>query len=290
MALSKEYTMAVNFPVSYVNLPEDKVIANHLPEIINIEIRSSGFNLMMYKLKRRRETILIDIHGSKPLRSKNNFYLYTGDELDKITAQFSNHIRVLEISPDTIFLNFNKKVTKRVPVKANITLYFDHQYQQTDSIQLTPAFIDISGAADVVDKIDHVETVPVNFKNVSKPLTLKLNILISPDIKQVELSQSTVQATINVTKFTEASIELPVEVENLPDGYGLKTFPDKVVIKYNVAFNDYGKINALQFRAVVDYEKIESGNNKLKVHLVKSPAEIRSVKLNPEKVEYIIRK
>jgi len=76
----------------------------------------------------------------------------------------------------------------------------------------------------------------------------------------------------------------------LPAGYGLKTFPDKVSVKYNVAFNDYGKINALQFRAVVDYEKIEPGNNNLKVHLVKYPLEVRSIKLNPEKVEYIIRK
>jgi len=290
MSLSKEYTITANFPVNYVNLPEDKVIANQLPRTFDIEIKSSGFNLMMYKFKRHRETLLINIQGAKPLRSKNNFYLNTASTIDKIAAQFNSQIRVLKIVPDTLFFNFNKKVTKAVPVKANIAISCDHQYQQTDSIKLTPTFIKISGAADIINKIDYVETVPVNFKNVDKPLSLKLNILTTQALKQVDLSQTTVKATVNVKKYTEASIELPVEVENLPAGFGLKTFPDKITVKYNVAFDDYGKINALQFRAVVDYAKIESGNNKLKVHLVQFPQEVRSIKINPEKIEYIIRK
>jgi len=206
MALTKEYGMAVNFPVTYVNLPKDKVIANQLPEMVNIEIRSSGFNLMMYKLRRHRKAILIDVQGAKPLRSKNHFYLSTHSSIAKITEQFNNHIKVMRINPDTIFFNFNKKVTKTVPVKANVTLNFDSQYQQTDSIQLRPAFIDISGAADIINKIDHVETVPANFKNIDKPLSLKLTILRSSGLKQVELSQSAVLAVVNFKKNTEAGI------------------------------------------------------------------------------------
>lgn len=290
MTLSKEYTITLSFPVDYINLPQDKVIANVLPKTIDMEIHSTGFNLLKYKFKQRRETIRIDVNDAKPLRIKNHYYLYTGSRTDKITEQFSSQVKVSRVIPDTLFFNFNKKITKTVPVKANLTISFDNHYQQTDTIRLNPDHIDISGAADVVDKVSYVETVPMVLKNVAASRTFKLAVFISPDLKLVDLSQPVVQATLNVTKYTEAVIELPVEVENLPAGYSLKIFPDKISVKYNVAFNDYGNISPLQFRAVVDYTKIEPGNNKLKVRLAKFPPEIRAIKLSVEKVEYIIKK
>src|ERR1043165_1817825 len=54
MALSKDYKISASFPVDYVNFPEDKLIANHLPETIDLQLHSSGFNLMMYKLRQKR--------------------------------------------------------------------------------------------------------------------------------------------------------------------------------------------------------------------------------------------
>ncbi len=290
MSLSKEYSIVVNFPVKYINFPADKVIANHLPENIDIEIESTGFNLLVYKFKRQNEEILMDIKDSKPLALKNHFYLLGNSRIDKITSQFSDDIRILRVYPDTVFLNFNKKLTKRVPVKSNMKINFQNQFQQRDSIILTPSSIDISGAADVLDKINSVETAPVELNNVNKSVSMKLNILQNKELKFVELSQQKVQATVNVTKYTEANIDLQIEVVNLPLGFGLKTFPDKINVKYNVAFDNYEKITTASFRAIVDYKKIETGSNKLKVILVKFPSEIKAIKINPERVEYIIKK
>ena len=290
MSLSKDYSITVSFPVSYINLPKDKVLSNSLPESIDIEIKSSGLNLLKYKFKRQKDTVLIDIKDARSLSSRNHYYLLTNSKTDKITNQFNNEIRILKIEPDSILLNFNKKISKRIPVVAKLNLSFESQYQQSDSIKLTPSFITISGASDIIEKINEVVTVPMNIKNINSSVSVKLAIATSEDLKFVECSQSTIQAQINVTKFTEGNIELPIEVDNLPAGFGLKTFPDKISVKYIVAFENYEKINSLQFRAVVDYKKIESGNNKLKVQIVKSPSEVHSIKVSPEKVEYIIRK
>jgi YbbR domain-containing protein len=290
LELSKEYTIELKFPVSYINSPADKVIANPLPATIDIEITSRGFNLLIYKLKHTKEAVLIDLKDAKAMSEKNQYYLSTNSRIDKLTSQFSNDTKVLKVYPDTIFLNFNKKITKRVPVKANLKLAFDNNFQQTDSIKLIPDSIRISGAADVVDKINYVTTEPMQLKSVHDSLSLKLSILKSNNLKFVDVLQPTVQAIVNVAKYTEGSIELPIEIENLPLNYSLKIFPDKVVVKYQVAFQNYEKIESIQFRAVVDYAKIERGSTKLKVQLLKYPAEVRSVRIHPEKVEYIIRK
>ena len=290
MSLSKEYSISISFPVKYINLPSDKLIANHLPEAIDIEIRSSGFNLLMYKVKQHRETVLIDINDAKSTSTKNKYYINCNGRLDKITGQFNSSIKVDRVNPDTVFNNYNKKMTKQVFVKANLQIDFEEQYQQADSILIEPNIIDVSGTAEDLARINFVETVPVNLNKVNKDLSLKLELLKPPLSKQIEFSHSSVQVKVNITKFTEGMLELPVLVENLPHGLNLKTFPDKVSVKYQVAYTDYGKINAADFKVVVDYSKIESGSNKLKVQLVKSPMNVRSIKLSNEKVEYIIRK
>ena len=290
MSLSKQYSIELSFPVSYINLPSDKVVANHLPETIDLEIKSNGFNLLFYKLKQKSETVVIDIKDVRAMSVKNNFYLLTNSRIDKITGQFRNDIKILKIYPDTLYFNFNKKIIRTVPVKSNVKIYLDKGNQKTDSIRLNPSFVRISGAIDLVEKIAYVETEPYVLKNNSDSLSVRLNILRTPILKLVDITPLTVQATIHITKYTEASIELPIEVENLPRGYGLKIFPDKVTVQYNVAFQNYDKINAMQFRAVVNYSKIEAGSNKLKIQLQKYPLEIKAVKMNPEKVEYIIKK
>ncbi len=290
MSLSKQYSISVTFPVKYINLPKDKLIVNQLPEIIDIEIKSSGFNLIIYKLKQHRETVLLDIKDAKATAVRNSYYINCNNRLDKITSQFNNAIKVVHINPDTVFINYNKKISKMVPVKVNVNVEFAEQYQQTDSMQIEPKSIEITGTQEVLSSISFVETAPYNLKSQENTILMDLKLVKSPAMKQVDFSHSSVKLKINVTKYTEAVVELPVEVENLPNGLNLKTFPDKITVKYQVAFNDYGKINPSDFKIAVDYSKIEQGSNKLKVQLVKSPAKVRSVKLSNERVEFIIRK
>lgn len=290
MSLSKEYTISISFPVQYVNLPSDKLIANKLPETMDVEIKSTGFQLLLYKLKQNRETILIDIKGAKPLPAKNNYYINFNERLDKITGQFQNSIKIIRVLPDTLIVNYNKKITKRVPVKVNVNIKFKEQYQQVGNTLVEPEFVIISGAYDVLSKIHYVETVPMELKKVAAPVSLKLDILKYTQYKQVEYTPKTVYAKINVKKFTEGALELPIIVENLPPGFHLKIFPDKVLAKYQVAFDDYKKVNISDFKVAVDYSKIEPGSNKLKIQLLKKSSLVHSVKLNKEKVEFIIRK
>jgi hypothetical protein len=227
---------------------------------------------------------------ARSMNYKNVYYLLSNSRMDKIRTQFSNEIHILKVNPDTIFINFNKKVSRQVPVKYNLSLVFNKQFNLTDSVTIQPQFITVSAEADVINKIDSLETQRITLKNLSNSTIVNLPIIKTPQLKHVEFSQSFVKAVVNVTKYTEASLELPVEVENLPVGYSFKAFPDKVIVKFNVAFKNYEKINALNFRAVVDYKKIDKESNKLKVQLVKVPEGVRNVKLVTEKVEYIISK
>jgi YbbR domain-containing protein len=290
MTLSKDYNLTVNFPINYTHSPSDKIVSNNLPKFVDIEIKAKGFNLLRYSFLKKRDTIFMDMQDVRPLNTKNSYYLLSNARTDKITHQFNNDIKVIKISPDTIYINFNKKVSKYVPVKYDLTLSFYKQYDLADSIRIVPKSVKISGGADVINKINFVNTIPLTIKNLNASTTVKLIVLNAKENQQITYYPTSVKAIINVTKYTEGSIELPIEVVNLPRNYNLKIFPDKIVVKYKVAFENYEKINALQFRAIVDFNKIDNNSNKLKITLTKIPMEITAVKLDNDKVEFIINK
>ncbi|MEO6901517.1 MAG: CdaR family protein [Bacteroidia bacterium] len=290
MTLSKDYNVTFNFPINYSHFPSDKIVSNNLPKFVDIEIKAKGFNLLKYSFFKKRDTIYMDMQDVRPLNTKNSYYLLSNARTDKITYQFSNDIKIVKISPDTIYINFNKKVNKYVPVKYDLTLSFYKQHNLADSIIIIPESIKVSGGADIINKINFVKTIPVVLKDLDASTTIKLVVLNAKENQQVTYSPSFVKAIINVTKYTEGSIELPIEVINLPRNYNLKVFPDKIAVKYKVAFENFEKINASQFRAVVDFNKIDNNSNKLKITLTKTPAEISAVKLDNDKVEFIINK
>jgi YbbR domain-containing protein len=290
MALSKDYTITAFLPVKYINIPTDKVIANKLPDKVEIEVRSSGFNIMLFKLTSSNESLLIDINKAKPLGVPNHYYLANNLRLDVMNEQFRDKMEILRVSPDSIVLNYNRKVTKRVPVKSNLKINFKEQYQLKDSIRLNPSFVNVSGAEDVVSKINYVMTEKKEILNVSKSAVVKSNIMLTPDLKLAELSPSSIEISLEGVKYTEGTVEIPLEIINPLSGVNLRTFPSRVTAKYNVTIDNFEKVNPSQFTAVVDCKEIQKESNKLKVQLIKFPSIVNSVKIFPEKVEYIIRK
>jgi len=100
-----------------------------------------------------------------------------------------------------------------------------------------------------------------------------------------------VMLTIPVEKYTEISIKVPVDVENLPDSVKLMFIPRSIDVKCNVVLSKYFTLKPLMFKAVVDYNLISNSiNKKLKVKLATVPEFVSLTDFSPKYVEYIIEK
>lgn len=287
--LSKQYTTVINISVRYVNFPEEKILVNQLPDEIGVEVKASGFRILLFKIKRKISKVVIDVEEIKPFGKK--FYLTTQSRLENISKQLKSEFKTTKIYPDTLFFEFSDKAEKIVPVKLDLLIDFEKQYQLADSIRISPANIKISGAGDVIDKINCIETEKIILNKLKE--TTSRQVAIKQPSDKVELSAKTISVNIPVTHYTEGSVELLLEVDNLPNAYNVKTFPDKVDLKYMVAYENFNKINPSMFKAIVDYSKVEKGSNRLKVEIKQFPAQYvseKSIKVKPEKIEYIIRK
>lgn len=282
----------MQLPVIYTHLPADRVISNNLVDTVEVEVRTSGFKILLYKLRGANEPIRIDMRTVRRTRDEGYFYIATNTRLERFSEQMGAGTRIVKIIPDTIYVNFNQKVSKRVPVRTNnVQVNYKAEFQAVDSIRIEPGYITVSGSRNSIDKIDHVLTEKVVLKDVDQNVLQNVKLIPPLSRNQVDVSTSHVTMSLKVAKYTEGSVDLPVEVINLPPGYNIRTFPDRVTVKYQVALSDFESIKPQMFTVTADYGKMkkESGT-KLKLELVKSPAAIRHAKLIPDRVEFIIRK
>lgn len=288
---TKDYTTIIDVPVKYINFPEKKIVLNKLPASITVEIKGYGFTLLSQKFSSSVDTIVIN--GDR-LREKSGdkgySYLTTKSLLKSVASQFRSDIHINKFITDTIFFKFDTKITRIVPVIADIDLDFEKQYLLDGKIELIPAAVKISGPNRIVDTIKEIRTLHLEYSELNESITTTVGFLLTGIDTGLQIEPNKVLVKIPVDKFTEASITIPLHAEHIPDSLSMKFFPDSVRITYHVALNKYEKVSPDLFRVEVDYEELEKSNTgKLKVHLVKSPEFTRQVNYFPEKVEYIIK-
>lgn len=291
-ALGEEYTTTVNYPVQYVNLPQNKVLTNKLPKQFALKVTAYGFDLIRYKLSTAFLNNPFDVgfYTNNRLKNKNlqNYSLATSQIVSRFEKDLSSSIRLISISPDTILFEFSPIVDKRVPVHFNVSTSFDQQYMLDEAIYPEVDSVVVKGPGSILDSIYFVETEELVLTDLNK--TVKKNISLK-QIEGIEFSQRKIEITVPVEQFTEEKMNIPVKVSNLPDSLLLRLFPGDVKVSYFVGFKKHDKVSVDLFDIRVDYNQaMEDGSNKLKIELLRNPSFVTNVRYYPQEVTYLIEK
>ncbi len=289
--LSKDYSTVLYFPVEYVNLPEDKIVITPLPEHLGVEINSFGFNLLWHKMRGGLRSIEFnaDIDNMKNYGENNFFFIATSSKLSEISRQLDNELKVIDVNPDTIFFRLGQRAFKTVPIKANYELTFEKQYQLAKDISIEPPTIQVSGPRAIIDTLSAIKTDKILLQNLSESTTLKVKLFM-PTAPNVGLPIEEVSVSFPIEKFTESVSKVQLDIINLPKDYQLKLFPEEVELVYLLPLGSYEEAKAYKFKAHVDFNDTKAESKKLPITVDNAPDFVRSLRTEPEKVEYIIQK
>ncbi|HRH03821.1 MAG TPA: hypothetical protein PLI68_10490 [Bacteroidia bacterium] len=290
IVFSNEYKAPVSFNLRYINFPQDKMLANKLPGRVDIEITTSGFTFLGFYFNRLNDTLYLDVSKLRKNKNEQDYYLPGYSQAQQFEAQLGNQLKISKIDLDTLHFYFDKKITKVVPVRLNLNYEFEKQFQLSGKIELKPSKIVLSGPASVMNNLVELNTQQLNFKGLNKTILRAADIIIPAELNSIDFSTKKVVVKIPVEKFTEGTLELPVEVLNVPEQYQLKTFPSRVKITYLVGLSNYQKVSADQFSLLAYYDAKDEEASSLKLKLVKFPEIVRQVKIETENVEFILKK
>jgi len=120
-SLRKDIEADINYPVTYINLPKERVLADESPVKLNLYLKGPGYSILKLKVSGKKSPVLIDISkinyrrvsGSKSL----NYYIVTSGLTKSLTVQLRSGCEITSIKPDTLFFTLDKSMAKTVQNK-----------------------------------------------------------------------------------------------------------------------------------------------------------------------------
>jgi len=106
--------------------------------------------------------------------------------------------------------------------------------------------------------------------------------------EKTTVSPQKVILKIEVEKFTEKELKIPITIRNKPENTTVKLFPSEVKILISVGLSEFDKIKPTDFEASVDFNTIEDGMQDIAVTIDKNPVSNQVIRYNPERVEFLV--
>lgn len=282
--LTKEYTTQTDFVVVYADVPASKWIST--PEQrVKLSFVADGFATLRHHLVRpqhRRVTISLT-EVSYRLEGGNTYSYSTQYVAEQVAGWLGVPSGNVTLNDDKLYFNMEDLQSKVVPVHVPINVKTQRQYFVYGSPSVTPATVIVYGPKNVLDTLTTVHTAVFQAVNADSQLTKTLNIDFYGGVIRSE--QATAKVTVEVEKYTETDIEVPVMVT---DAVRCRFFPETMKVKCLVPIRDFASVNATSFLVLADTAQLHRLQPLLDIRLVQIPEHVQVIATEPDQVEYLI--
>jgi len=281
--LDKVRETTIDIPIRYVSVPQNIEFTNNVPISIKVSVRDNGKELLNYSRKNNKP---IAINFNRQFY-QNGTIVVSADEIRQVLIRYlSPTTAITQIQPDSLVVAYRKLETRNVRVQLEKHISLAQEYVLDENIVIEPSQVAVVGAGMLFDTLSFVKTNVLELHNLKDTVTRVVKI---KPIAGLRFVPDEVKVKLNVERFTEKRIVVPVTVINCPDDILLRIFPSQVELSFNVPMSRFSTINVNAVRVLFDFEQL-NGDNKLK-HTLKienNEPLIRNLRLRPSDVEYLI--
>jgi hypothetical protein len=289
-ALNKSYESRIRVNVAIDDIPQEKALADPLPDNLEVTVSGPGWDLMSYQLRQSNKSLVIPYEN---VQGKN--YLLTGRLRDDLSALLSQDIQILDVQPDSLPTRIQNLTSKYLVIKPRVRYQLPPGFGLSESMRVEPSFVELKGPSSLLDTLQTLPTEAVNLGKVRSSVERQLDLKL-PEHPALVTPTRQVTMYLPAERLTEAGAIVPVEPKPQPQTLDVYFIPAQVEVTYKVALSRYNEIVRDSFRCVahlpqvlnIPADSMQQENTSLEVELVKKPRYIYDVKLQPPYVEYII--
>jgi hypothetical protein len=267
------------------------ILVNQPHGYISVDVKSQGFALASASLS-EREFVDIDLSKIELKKTKYNRYVAavaTRAFRYEIMSQLNVDDVGKEFKPDSIYFVFDSLISKTVPVKLSAKINYMDGFAQYGLAQIDPKSVIVKGPALSVRKISFVNTDSLFMTGINENISKELGLQFSDPL--ITSETKLVKVNVATEKFSQFTAMVPIQVNSNVPNIKVKTFPSKVKISFQMALPDYKILTDTSFVVSVRLDSLDLlQQNKLLLSVDRKPANVGSVDLSSESVEYVIVK
>ncbi len=288
-ALSRKYTDTIILPIEFLSDKQGEILVNDLPEKLSVQVYATGFELLKHKTRIRIFPLRVNL-DKYSVRRKYDTSRYDVDcnsFFSEIESSLGGTVSVKSLSPTKLVLEYSRTSFKNVAVKPSVKVTFLPQHKLSKRITANPDSVTITGPKSILDTISSVSTTKLSLKDLSAP-ELHVLDLVYPD--HVKLSATSVEVAINVERFTEHQLQIPLKLVNHSSFEEIELMEQFITVRYIVCLSAFSSVTAQSFEAVAVAPQKDTLPPMLEVRLLKHPENISVISINPLQVDYLIKR
>jgi hypothetical protein len=278
-ALNKQYATRLNYPVEFLYDEQDVIVVEELPSRVSIVVSGGGWNLLRRTLwfKVNPIQILLENPTSQKYISKASLSAIIADQLSEVRLNY--------VVTDTLFINIERRISKRVRVhvdSTSIPLADNHRIVsplrlEPDSVLFTGPTSFINGLADSISIFvpeqqisgDYVESVPIT----------------EHESRIVDVEPNQVQISFGVREFVRMGRQVPIRPVNFPLTGTLQLQDSVARLSFWVSRLDVESLVPGSFAVVGDYNTFNQADSSINLRVASHPAVVERIRLEPERVK-----
>jgi YbbR domain-containing protein len=283
--LSGTYNFTVKKELSYKNAPEKRAFHSLQPDTINTTMQGTGWQMLFSRMNSEDNMITVDLQTLE-----NKDYVVLSSQLKQINDKKEFNEQIVGFNPDTLYFDFSNRAVKRIPVKLLSVINYQHQFSQSNNVLIKPSYVTLSGPAGIIDNIKAWNTDSLILDSVNETIRTRVNMQSAKE-GNVSIYPKSVQVVLPVDEFTEKTISIPVKLINNQNYYKVKIFPQKVSVTFITSLNRYAEMDEELFEASADLALWSDRDyTTLPIKLTHIPAYCKIVKIEPQNIDFIVRK
>ena len=278
-----EYQFAVAVPLVVDNLKPNRALVRPVPQTLNVKVRGTGWQMLGLSFMPDVRYV-IDVG-----EISNRFNFATSrDMLERLKLPQGLH--PIDIKPETIAVVLDEKVRKNVPLEPVVRLSFREGYGLVGDIKTNPDSVTLTGPRSLVERIARWQTEPLEFSNLKSGVNARADVSDTLSYTIVT-SPTSVALQIDVQPTAEKMFKgIPVAMTQVPSNRLVVLIPPKIDIIIRGGIEQVAAASQKDFSAYIEYRSVLIDTTGSLQPIVTTPKNIRVVAMQPNHLQYVVRK
>ena len=279
-AMQSVRTTEVPVLIQYTGKPGQIGLGTRLPDTILIEVRDAGAQLNMYHRDPLRLTIDLRtyIHGEK-----GTIYIPSDALRRSIGDILQGTTLLIDTKPEEIRCPYFTEQEKTVAIAFDSEVLPAKEYQLVGAPKLLTKKVKLYGQDKALSGIDTLYTQYMPLTGLTDTTLIRMPLVI-PQGMRAEVDS--VEVRIITERFTEKKFSLPVRVQNVPQGYRIRLFPNEVEVNVRMGIRHFAEVQESDIKVTCTYSPERT--DKLDVELSYTNPHITAAWAYPGVVEYLL--
>ncbi len=283
VSLREQFQISVTVPIVVDNIPDGFAVRTPVPTEVRVRLRAEGWKLATVVLGSTQRLVL-----SAPPPPGRRHVILLNELADRLTLRPG--IQIVDALPDTLTIELDRSMQKRVPVELQCSLSFGPTFGLVGPITASPESVTVVGAESVLRSVAAWKTVPRRFADLQAPLDAVVP-LSPPAPYLLTLSPAEVRIRADIEQFAEKTFSgIPVNARSVPGNSEVIFVPPRIEVVVRAGMQQLAALDPADIHADADYAVIAADTSGTIEPSVSAPQGVQILQKHPERLTYIIRK